>query len=187
MSNVGPGRQPADPGSPDMGNVAGALSAPHPAALLKHGHTRKHYRARPTALLAIGAGVCIGIAGVSGWLALAPPVNDRAASLCRSVIPALNPPGANFTIGSAKNGAFGQTLRIIYVAHFSDGRVRAREVACSYAAPKADEAQVRLTGVATERGPLNEANFYFLRRFYLEARDGPPPDPAGSQARAPRN
>lgn len=142
--------------------------------------------AKRPALLAIGIGVGVGLAGVFGWWALSSPVNDRVASLCRSVIPAINPKGTGFTIGAPRLAAFGDGLRIPYISHFSDGRVRAREVACRYAISSADDTIVRITGVATERGPLNDANFYFLRRFYLEASDGPPADPAGSQATAPQ-
>lgn len=186
MSNVEPGRQPADLRTPDHIDV-GDLHRRSKSAANPPTQNKRHFRLRTPAVLTIGAGVCIGLAGVSGWWALSPPVNDRAASLCRSVIPALNPQETGFTIGAPKNGAFDQSLRITYVAHLKDGRLRAREIACRYAVAETDGTQVRLTGVATERGPLNDANFYFLRRFYLEARDGPPPDPANSQATAPRN
>ncbi|MGV2981734.1 hypothetical protein ACERNI_16220 [Camelimonas sp. ID_303_24] len=140
---------------------------------------------RAEAFSAVGVGVCLGLAGVGAWWAFQPAVNERAASLCRTVIPALNPSDAAFSLAAPRPGASRSSVRIAYTAQTADGRLRHREVSCRYAASE-DGARVRLTGVATERGPLAEANFYFLRRFYLEASDGPPPDPAASQAVAPR-
>lgn len=139
---------------------------------------------RALLLSALTAGVCIGLAGAGAWWALRPAVDARVASLCRTVIPALNPENAAFSIAAPRKGAFSDSVRIAYTAQTADGRLRRREITCRYAVDP-DGAPQRLTGVATERGPLNEANFYFLRRFYLEASDGPPQDPATSQAVAP--
>lgn len=177
----------ADGGGAQDGHP-GAMTPPAvtpPGAARRAPHGRKGL-SRSEGLSAIAAGVCIGLAGVGAWWAFQPAVDNRAASICRAVIPALNPPGTAFTIGAAVAGAFDRSLRISYVAHFADGRLRRRDVACRFATDDAG-APERLTAVATERGPLSETNFYFLRRFYLEADDGPPPDPAAAQATAPRH
>ncbi len=164
--------QPARPASDVVATAAGARAG-------------RRGLSRAEGFSAIGVGVCLGLAGVGAWWGLQPAVNDRAARLCRTVIPALNPADAVFSLAEPRPGASRSSVRIAYTAQTPDGRLRSREVSCRYAASK-DGAQVRLTGVATERGPLAEANFYFLRRFYLEASDGPPPDPAAAQAVAPR-
>lgn len=136
--------------------------------------------------LAVATGAAFGVAGLSVWRGVQIGRPDpRVASLCRSIIPALNPEGARFTIATPRRGAFEDSVRIAYIAELDGGRVRAREVSCQFEPSANEAAPARLVGVATERGPLSDANFYFLRRFYLETADGPPRDPAASQANAP--
>ncbi|MFC0282967.1 hypothetical protein ACFFJB_05005 [Camelimonas abortus] len=134
-------------------------------------------------LCAVAVGAALGAGCLALWKLWPEQLDPRAVSLCRSVIPALNPEGTTYSFGPARRGPGEGALRVAYVAHLPDGRTRARVVGCRFAA--GDGGRPRITGVSTERGPLGEANFYFLRRFYLEADDGPPPDPGAAQVKAP--
>jgi branched-chain amino acid transport system permease protein len=104
-------------------------------------------------------------------------IDATQARLCRLVIPALNPDGDRIIVGKTAPDARRNVIRIDYTASLNDGPPRSRFVRCLFGGTGLEQAKGDLLGIATERGPMPEASFYFLRRFWLEARDGPPTDP----------
>lgn len=108
--------------------------------------------------------------------ALGPDADE--ARLCRTAIPALIAEGAGVTIVRTREGPFPNSLRIDYHEVKADEPTRIRFVICRFSADRNARGQRELTGLATEYGPMADASFYLLRRFYLESRDEPPRDPA---------
>lgn len=94
--------------------------------------------------------------------------------LCRQAIPPLNPPGARITVERAMTGSRPQILRLFYRSETKVGPARLRSIDCLFAG---EAGRGALTGVASDGRPMSDANFYLLKRFYLENREEPPPDP----------
>ncbi len=63
-------------------------------------------------------------------------------------------------------------------------QLRQRFVICRFSLERGARGARDLVGLATEHGPMADASFYFLKRFYLEAADAAPVDPAPPEARA---
>lgn len=119
---------------------------------------------------------------LSALLGACTSTDATQARLCRLVIPALNPEAA-ITVVRTMPGAQRNVIRVDYTATLGQEPARGRFVLCLFGGAGLEQAKGELVGVATERGPLPEASFYFLKRFWLEARDGPPDDP-GEPAQA---
>lgn len=100
------------------------------------------------------------------------------ARLCRLVLPALIEEGAWIRIQRTKEGPFPFSLRIDYHEIRSGEATRIRFVICRFSPQRNAHGKRDLTGLATEFGPMADASFYFLKRFWLEARDGALVDPA---------
>jgi branched-chain amino acid transport system permease protein len=115
----------------------------------------------------------IALAGCSAF------VDAEQARICRTAIPPLNPDGAELRIARTTAGSLPGRIRIEYNVRSPrlEGR---RAIVCLFAAEGLDQQKSVITGIATERGPLPEASFYFLRRFYLNAPGEPPPDPGAA-------
>lgn len=109
-------------------------------------------------------------------------VDADEARLCRLTLPALNDV-ARLTVEQTKPGPYPASLRIDYRAIRGEGQVQQRFVICRFSTERGGRNLRELTGLATETGPLADASFYFLKRFYLEAGGVAPPDPAPPQAR----
>lgn len=112
-------------------------------------------------------------------------IDATQARLCRLAIPALNPDAARISIEKIAPDARASVLRVDYRATDAEGRTRARHLRCLFGGSGIDPGKSELTGLATEEGPMPDASFYFLRRFWLDARDGPPVDPGEPQADLP--
>lgn len=104
-------------------------------------------------------------------------VDATQARICRLVIPALNPDIETITVDKTAPDERRNVIRIDYRVQPRGGPARNRFVLCQFAGAGLEQAKGNLVGIATERGPLPEASFYFLKRFWLEARDEPPIDP----------
>jgi branched-chain amino acid transport system permease protein len=115
-------------------------------------------------------------------------IDADEARLCRQVLPALDNDNARLVVGETRVGPFPHSLRIDYRAVREPPQAQAREgaselirirfVICRFSAERTAQGRRELTGIATEFGPMADASFYFLRRFYLEAPGAAPPDPA---------
>lgn len=104
--------------------------------------------------------------------------------LCRQAIPALNPPAASIAIDRVQDGARPNTLSIGYSVSTPGGPARRRSVDCLFAGEGQALTRGALIGIAADGRPMSDASFYLLRRFYLENREEPPPDPGASSTEA---
>jgi branched-chain amino acid transport system permease protein len=98
------------------------------------------------------------------------------ARLCRSVIPALNPPDAAIDIQRTVPLGSRDALRVDYRARTPAGVSLDRFVECRFAAVGVPERDT-LVSVATEAGPMGELRLQLLKRFWLE-KEGAAADPA---------
>lgn len=98
--------------------------------------------------------------------------------ICRQAIPPLNQDGAAIEIERVAQGPFPRALRIYYLVQIGSGIARQRSIDCLFGGQESGLGRPRLIGIASDGRPIPEASFYFLRRFYLEDRAEPPPDPA---------
>ncbi|MDJ1156942.1 branched-chain amino acid ABC transporter permease [Chelatococcus sp. SYSU_G07232] len=117
-------------------------------------------------------------------------VDADQARTCRLVIPALNPEDTAIRVVRTMPGPWPNSLRVDYRAERTGQAARNRYVLCRFAGAGLSTEKALLTGVATERGPLPDPSFYFLKRFYLEAfgsslRDPGAGDPAVETAAVP--
>jgi branched-subunit amino acid ABC-type transport system permease component len=110
-------------------------------------------------------------------------VDADEARICRTTLPALNE-AARLDIQQTRPGPFPFSLRIDYRAIRADGEMQARFVICRFSAERGARGQRDLTGMATEFGPMADASFFFLKRFYLDAPAAGAADPAPPTALA---
>jgi branched-chain amino acid transport system permease protein len=129
------------------------------------------------AMLRMGAARAAMAFIVLAIAACADGIEPDEARLCRLAVPALND-GAALALDVARKGPFPLSIRIDYRV-IADGRPdQARFVICRFAAARNAQGRRDLVGLATEHGPMADASFYFLRRFYLQATGAAPVDPA---------
>lgn len=102
--------------------------------------------------------------------------------LCRQAIPPLNPPNARIEIERATKGPVPRALRLFYRVQLGDDISRHRSIDCLFAGEGSGPRRGALIGIASDGRPMSDASFYLLRRFYLENRAEPPPDPAALSA-----
>ena len=129
----------------------------------------------------------MAIAALLGALAGCAGGDAERSRICRSIIPALNPPQAAIEIVRTAVLA-DEGVRIDYRTRPPIGASRLHLLECRFApAGQASRQRDRLVGVATEAGPLGELRLYLLRRFWLE-REGATadPEPIAAAARAPQ-
>lgn len=100
--------------------------------------------------------------------------------LCRQAILPFNPPGAQITIEGSGRGPVPNTLRITYRVE-RGGLSRSRTLDCLFQGHGGGMQRGVLVGVASDGQPMSDASFYLMRRFYLENRAEPPPDPGATQ------
>jgi len=100
--------------------------------------------------------------------------------LCRQAILPFNPPGAQITIEGSGRGPVPNTLRITYRVE-RGGLSRNRTLDCLFQGHGGGMQRGVLVGVASDGQPMSDASFYLMRRFYLENRAEPPPDPGAAQ------
>ena len=106
-------------------------------------------------------------------------IDADQARLCRVVIPALNPAGTIITLGRVTPAEDKRGLRIVYRAEPPGQPARTRFVACRFAGDALSRNRQDLVQVATEQGPLSEAAFFFLTRYYLAQPEAAMDDPGG--------
>jgi hypothetical protein len=106
-------------------------------------------------------------------------IDRDAARLCRMTLPALNGEGTRIAIERTVRGPFPDAIRIDYRAIAADGTIRMRYVICRFDPAATGQGARSMTGLATEFGPMADASFYFLRRFWLEGGQAVDPDPQG--------
>lgn len=104
--------------------------------------------------------------------------------LCRQAIPALNAPGTPITIERVEDGPRANILRILYSVPGGGGGVQRRRIDCLFAGEGQSLQRGALIGIASDGRPMSDASFYLLRRFYLENREEPPPDPGAARTEA---
>ncbi len=108
------------------------------------------------------------------------PFDTDQQRLCRQAIPALNAPGTPLSIERSGAGPRSNSLRITYVAGPATGPARRRSIDCLFAGEGQGLRRGALIGIASDGEPMSDASFYLLRRFYLENREEPPPDPGAA-------
>jgi branched-chain amino acid transport system permease protein len=123
---------------------------------------------------ALAFALMLAIAGCNPFL------DAEQARICRTAIPPLNHEGAEFHITRTTRGPLPGSIRVDYTVGAAAQRT-SRIIVCTFAAEGLDQQKSVITGIATERGPLPDASFYFLRRFYLNAPGEPPADPGAAE------
>lgn len=126
------------------------------------------------------------LAGALLWLGIGfgcePGLDTRREILCRRAVPALLPsPLPADTIVRLLRvgpGSGRGSVRVDYRLAGADGTplkgeaARVRYLVCGF------DAGTDLTGLATERGPVNGAALYLLKRYYLDTPEAEAADPA---------
>jgi branched-chain amino acid transport system permease protein len=98
-------------------------------------------------------------------------VGAEEARLCRLALPALNQEGARLSIERTAPGPYPFSVRIDYRAVSPEQQGRMRVAICRFSPTRDARGLHDLAGIATETGPMADASFYFLKRFYLEVPD----------------
>lgn len=129
------------------------------------------FRAAQQGLKRLAAGLLLLLLAACGGA-----IDGEEARLCRLVVPALNE-GAALALDPARRGPFPLSLRIDYGVTAPAGGSASRFVICRFSASRNAKGQRELVGLATELGPMADASFFFLRRFYLDV-PGAALDPA---------
>jgi hypothetical protein len=128
------------------------------------------------ALLALGLAL--------GWLAAGfgcdTATDAHRAALCRRALPALAPEGTTARLLRVGPGSGPRSVRVDYRLADADGvllkgeEARLRFLACAFGPG------TEMTALTTERGPVNGASLYLLRRYFLETPDAEAADPGKS-------
>jgi branched-chain amino acid transport system permease protein len=87
--------------------------------------------------------------------------------ICRTLLPALNPPGTRINIVHASTTEPDHALRIVYRAEPPDEPARTRFASCQFSGEGLARNKQELVGVRTDLGRLSGVSMLFLRRFYL--------------------
>ncbi|KQK32327.1 hypothetical protein ARD30_00665 [Bosea thiooxidans] len=127
-------------------------------------------------LLSILATIALALAGCGANF------DTDQIRLCRQAIPPLNPPNARIVIERTTTGPVPRALRLLYRVQLGDGVSRHRSIDCLFAGEGSGPGRGALIGIASDGRPMADASFYLLRRFYLENRTEPPPDPEATSA-----
>ncbi len=100
---------------------------------------------------------------------------------CRLALPALDNQGARIILDRTAPGPFRHSLRIDYRSVREGEPTRIRHVICRFSDARNARGRRELVGIATEFGPMADASFYLLRRFYLDTPDAERGDPAANR------
>jgi branched-chain amino acid transport system permease protein len=114
-------------------------------------------------MIRLSAAILIVLLAACGEL-----IDADEARLCRMTLPAIND-AARLDIQQTRPGPFPFSLRIDYRAIGADGAMQARFVICRFSAERGARSKRDLIGLATEFGPIADASFFFLKRFFLDA------------------
>lgn len=95
------------------------------------------------------------------------------ARACADIVPALEPSNSQLRLlpaRSIRSTAGGVHIPFIVIA--PDGGTRQRYIDCAFENPHSlAEERPRLAAVESDEGPLNQAQFYFLQRFWINSPD----------------
>ncbi|WP_232631303.1 hypothetical protein [Methylobacterium sp. Leaf118] len=128
------------------------------------------------------------LAGLLLWIGLGfgcePGPEAGRQTLCRRAVPALRPSplpaGTVIRLLRVGPGSGRGSVRVDYQLAEADGTLlrgeagRVRFLVCGF------DAGTDLTGLATERGPVNGASLYLLKRYYLDTPEAEAADPGRS-------
>lgn len=104
-------------------------------------------------------------------------VDRDRARVCRLAIPALNAADARFEITRTAPHSLPRSVAVTYRVIRPGAPARERMLICRFD-PGGTSGALGLTGMATETGPVSDATFYFLTRFYLSSPEAAAADPA---------
>lgn len=95
-------------------------------------------------------------------------IDSEQLRLCRAVLPALNPDGAEIReLRRAPGSPGAPALRIDYTVRGADQAMRVRFATCRFAGDTFTPGRLDLVGVETDAGALGEARLLYLKRFWL--------------------
>ncbi len=97
-------------------------------------------------------------------------VDRQRATICRRVLPAVNPSEAGIRILRLAQGGTSDTIRIDYTVAARAGR---QSWAICRFGPGAE-----LTAVTTESGAVSGASLYLMKRYYLDSPEAAAAEPA---------
>jgi len=116
-----------------------------------------------------------------GWLAAGfgcDTATDRhREALCRRALPALAPEGTTARLLRVGPGSGPGSVRVDYRLAGTDGALlkgeegRVRFLSCAFGPG------TEMTALTTERGPVNGASLYLLRRYFLDTPEAEAADP----------
>lgn len=96
---------------------------------------------------------------------------DRAAELCRSIVPALHVVQLPVKYISTEVEDEGATIRVFYRLEASGRNGRRRWMMCSFNLASGPYGEPQLEGVETDIGRLGEGRLFVIRRWWLEHQD----------------
>lgn len=100
--------------------------------------------------------------------ACAPALDVDQGRLCRIVLPAISPAGAVIHVAGTAPDADGAGVRVEYALDINGVRSPGKRLHCQFEGITNSVGHYRITGIATDAGPMPETQLYFLRRFWLE-------------------
>lgn len=101
---------------------------------------------------------------ISSFVAACHPFSADDERICRAILPAINPAGAQITV--SRSFVEDGTVHINYQTTL-DRRMRHRFVVCQFGSRPSLTSPRELVAVTTEQGAMSAASLLFLKRFYL--------------------
>jgi len=97
--------------------------------------------------------------------------DTQMARLCAEIVPAFEPSSVKLRLSPAQqNGR--NSVRVPFTAIDPDGAERPRFVACAFSGTLTQgQEQPDLVAVESDEGQLNEAQLFFLRRFFINSQE----------------
>lgn len=125
--------------------------------------------------------VAAGVAGLvlGAMLALVAPVDQEQSRICRAILPALAPDGADITVTRIGRGPAQNSVRVDYRVVEGARAPRLRMTICAFAGGGLATDRTDLVAVATERGRMSDASLFFLKRYWLDQPSSSLETPAG--------
>jgi branched-chain amino acid transport system permease protein len=116
--------------------------------------------------------IFLSLAGCSGQ------IDSEAFRICRTAIPALVNDAASVRVASVVAGKErkGDILIVYRVSEPGKG-TQFRTILCRFATQDITSGKPQLLGIATERGPMPDTSFFFLKRFHLDDPEAALSDP----------
>lgn len=133
-------------------------------------------RALPAATVAAAAAVLLA--------GCATTVDADQARLCRTILPALNRPGAVIVVQRTAPSDDDRTLRIVYRVQDPGQPARTRFIACRFSGEGLSRDRQTVSAVRTDQGALSDAAMIFLQRYLGDPASAleDPGNPAAAEA-----